>query len=446
MLRRQHLAVLVIALHAVSVSASYCTGGPSVKGNKPNLYPIQAPTITHVRDWRNATAGNPGNGGGGRLFEAAHPAANQTFPILHLYGSPYEMGYAHGALLKDTAVAQYEAFYAFLVAAAGGEATLEAMIVPIQVASAPYVSTRTTDELRGLADATGYNHTRLLWMHLFPETSGGHCSMFGAWGEATQDSYDGKTLQMRALDYMTQDFLSDYHALIVYHPDEGEGHAFVNVGFAGMITLVTGMNAAPVALSQIGVSNPDATFGPQRNGQGVPFIFLLRDLLQFEGTLPDVEAALRKAHRTLDLILGFGVPFKGGNATKVAPFTGVQYAADQVRFYDDTNMLPVNASWHPEIKDVVYHGMDWDCPSWTKALGAKLAQYHGKLTAELTIREINPRVQTGNLHVAVYEIEQQTMYVAFSAGAKQRALGGPVFAYERPYARVDVGALFAVAL
>ena len=425
-------------------SASYCTGEPSVKGNKPNLYPITTPAINHVRDWRNGTSTGASNGGG-RLFEAAHPEANQTFPVLHLYGTPYEMGYAHGVLLKDTAVAQYDAFYGFLVAAAGGEANLEAMIVPVQRASAPYVSARTTDELRGLADATGYNYTRVLWMHLFPETAGGHCSMFGAWGSATQNSYGGKTLQMRALDYMTQDFLSDYHALLVYHPADGEGHAFVNVGFAGMVTLVTGMNAAPVALSQIGVSNPDSTFGPQKNGQGIPFIFLLRDLLQFGGTLPDVEAALRKAHRTIDLILGFGVPFdndKGGDA----PFTGVQYAADQVRFYDDTNMLPVNASWHPKIQDVVYHGMDWDCPGWTKPLGEKLAQYHGNLTAALTVREINARVQTGNLHVAIYEIEQQIMYVSFSAGEKQRALGGPAFAYERPYARVDVGALFAVAL
>ena len=66
--------------------------------------------------------------------------------------------------------------------------------------------------------------------------------MFGAWGKATSKSYAGKLLQMRALDYITADFLSDNHALIVYHPNDGE--AFINIGFIGTITLVTGMSSA----------------------------------------------------------------------------------------------------------------------------------------------------------------------------------------------------------
>ncbi len=152
--------------------------------------------------------------------------------------------------------------------------------------------------------------------------------MFGAWDSATRESYDGRLLQMRALDYLTEDFLSDNHALIVYHPNEGA--AFVNVGFVGTITMVTGMNDSPMALSQIGVSNPDDTFGPQRNGHGTPFNFLLRDLMQFQSTLSGVENALTSATRTIDLILGFGVGrtnslSKSHIGIDTAPFTGVQY-------------------------------------------------------------------------------------------------------------------------
>ena len=82
----------------------------------------------------------------------------------------------------------------------GLQAGLERAILPIQRSSAPFIPAHFTDELRGLADATGYNYTRLLWLHLYPETAGGHCSMFGAWGAATASSYDGRLLQMRALD------------------------------------------------------------------------------------------------------------------------------------------------------------------------------------------------------------------------------------------------------
>jgi hypothetical protein len=239
---------------------------------------------------------------------------------------------------------------------------------------------------------------------------------------------------------------------------------YLVIGFAGISTVVTGVSSAPLALSQIGVSNPDATFGPQRNGQGEPFIFLLRDLLQDQSTLDGVRSALRSAHRTLDLILGFGT--SGAAAAGAAPFTGVQYAADQVRrnashriahglmlcmmgqvrFYDDSDMLPVNASWHAPVEDVVYHGMDWDCPGWTKPLGEKLRGMHGQISAERAAREVNAPLQTGNLHVAIYEIAAGRMLLAHAAGAAQKEAGGPKFAYERPYMQIDVKALLAERL
>ena len=38
----------------------------------------------------------------------------------------------------------------------------------------------------------------------------------------------------------------------------------------------------------------------------IPFNFLLRDILQYQTNLNDVESALKEATRTIDLILGFG--------------------------------------------------------------------------------------------------------------------------------------------
>jgi isopenicillin-N N-acyltransferase-like protein len=210
--------VLVLLLSAAPTQSAYCTGGPSPTA-PPNLFPVSVPSLSHVADWRNGSTG-----GGGRLFQAHHPAGNATFPVLHLFGSPYEMGFAHGTLLRNASVDMLDQLWAFLVEGTGSEAAVEALLLPIQKHSAPFVLARTTDEMRGLADATGYNYTRLLWMSLYPESSAGHCSMLGAWGSATRDSYGGKTLQMRALDYLTGDFLSDHHAVFVYHPRPGEGH------------------------------------------------------------------------------------------------------------------------------------------------------------------------------------------------------------------------------
>ena len=410
------VAWVVVALALDRGDASYCTGGPSPDA-QPNLYPITTPDVVHVADYYSPQDGNLQRGGG-RLFQAIHDVGNSTFPIVHLYGTGYQMGFAQGTLLKARATKMWDMFWKYLIEnVPGGEKAAEKMLTRLETTSRPYIPAHFTEELQGLSDATGYNYTKLLWIHLFPESAAGHCSMFGAWGKATAKSYSGSLLQMRALDYIMADFLSDNHALIVYHPLEGQ--AYVNIGFIGTITLVTGVSAAKISLSQIGVSDPDDTFGPQRNGQGTPFNFLLRDILQYQTDLMGVKEALESATRTIDLILGFGSSL--GSGSMDVPFVGVQYAADQVRFYDDTNMLPINNTWHPRIGNVVYHGMDWDCPAWTSLLGKQIREHghrEGNMTAEATIRYINPIVQTGNLHVAIYEVDRGILYLSHSAGSQ----------------------------
>ncbi len=44
----------------------------------------------------------------------------------------------------------------------------------------------------------------------------------------------------------------DFSAVVVYHPEEGNGHAFANVGFIGWVGALTGQSAAQMAISEIG--------------------------------------------------------------------------------------------------------------------------------------------------------------------------------------------------
>ena len=92
-------------------------------------------------------------------------------------------------------------------------------------------------------------------------------------------------------------------------------------------------------------------------------------------------------------------------------FRGVEYSAAVADFFNDTNLRPT-ATWHPLIKDVVYWGMDWLCPGYNQVLAERLQKYHGNLTAEITIHDILPVVQTGDLHIAVYDFPNHFMYVA----------------------------------
>lgn len=100
--------------------------------------------------------------------------------------------------------------------------------------------------------------------------------MYGAWGNATEGN---KNLQLRALDWSTDGPFQDFPQITVYHSmNKDQGVSFANVGWGGWIGSITGINEQMLAISEIGVSHPDDTFGKESR-RGVPFTFLLRDVL-----------------------------------------------------------------------------------------------------------------------------------------------------------------------
>lgn len=72
--------------------------------------------------------------------------------------------------------------------------------------------------------------------------------------------------------------------------------------------------------------------------------------------------------------------------------------------------------------------MDWLCPGYSQVLGQQLNSLHGNITAQATISHIVPIVQTGDLHVAVYDHRNQTLFVA---NARADSETGPNMAYDR---------------
>jgi exportin-7 len=95
------------------------------------------------------------------------------------------------------------------------------------------------------------------------------------------------------------------------------------------------------------VTFPDATFGKESRF-GVPFTFLLRDILQFDAGLPEIIDHVTDADRTCDLILGFG-DGKIDTTTGSVPFNACQYSNSVANFMNDTNMMPQNSTWHAPI-------------------------------------------------------------------------------------------------
>ncbi len=68
-------------------------------------------------------------------------------------------------------------------------------------------------------------------------------------------------------------------------------------------------------VSFAGVAYPDSTFGNE-SFVGTPFVFLLRDILQYDNSYLDAINRITTANRTCDLILGVG----DGNAATFRSF------------------------------------------------------------------------------------------------------------------------------
>jgi isopenicillin-N N-acyltransferase-like protein len=367
------------------------------------------------------------------------------------------VGFAQGLLMKDDVVNFVHATNQYLIDeildSLGDHFpdAAKALIIEIGMEKAlrftadvtqPFTSQDYYDEVRGLADATGLNYQYLLNLQMFPELTKAQCSFFGAWGTAVKN--DGASYQLRSLDFDTKGPFKEYNQVTVYHPNVG--HAYAQIGWPGNVGALSGMSAAQIAVSEIGVAFPDESFEqgkslgldfPPEKVQGQPWMFILRDVLQYSETLDEAKHLISNANRTCNLILGVG-------AGKEEHVTGVEFSGYVANFYDDSNQLPVNDTWHPVIENAVYNGMDWLCPGYTQKLGEQLQKWHGQIDETVIIHDILPTVQSGDLHSVVYDLQNSNMHVSFLR--KENAdPSEPLNAYERQFTRLHMTDIFAQA-
>ncbi len=206
--------------------------------------------------------------------------------VVHLKGTHYEMGFQHGKMLADRVREDIKAYLHDFAYA--NKHTLEGLLERYRKAQ-PHLPKGYEDEMRGMADATGIPLEEIQAVHIVPEIY--HCS-----GAAVMNggSRDGKLYHYRSLDYsldLGKDKVVQENAcLLVFEPD-GE-NPYVVVGWAGVLGCVTGMNAKGISVGEMGSSSSDESF------EGVPMIFLLREVLARAGTLDEAVAIFEKGPRT----------------------------------------------------------------------------------------------------------------------------------------------------
>ena len=443
------IALVLVLTLLRSVDAAFCNGSPDA-GEFTNDYPILDGEMDLIKTVKN-----------GALYETG--PSNARFDVVHLWGTAREMGVAQGELVGEKITKFVHGTFNYIEDSVIDDShfphipkAMKKMILEKGINAALDWTAKVTeeytpqsffDELHGIADTVkGVSYEDLLRLQMFPEITKASCSFFGSWNTASKD---GVTYHMRSLDYDTDGPFPEFPQVTVYHPSGpseskagSSQNAFASVGWPASIGTLTGMSEKQMSINEIGVSYPDDTFGqgtpntPPEKVHGKPWMFVVRDILQHTDTLDAGVASVQNADRTCNLIVGVG----DGKAEMVK---GIEYSGYVANPYSDVNMLPKNDSWHPVITDMVYNGMDWDCPSYTEKLGDQLGKYAGNIQPANVIGNILPSVQTGNLHIALYDLTNQFMFLSFSRSAEADP-AEPHYAYERQFTKLDMKAVFAV--
>ncbi|MGC9317080.1 MAG: C45 family autoproteolytic acyltransferase/hydrolase [Armatimonadota bacterium] len=331
--------------------------------------------------------------------------------VLHLWGTPYEMGYAHGSLCQE----QVRGFYDRLLGAAE---QFGASMTTIDMAWAqmqPHVPERYLQEMQGLADGAGVDLKMVHRAHAVPDLSEFHCTFFAAWGESTAD---GHLHQIRALDYEMNAGIQDAPALIVCEPEGG--NAFVNIGWLGFIGCVSGMSAEHIALSEIGDHFGDDV----ETLAGVPMPFLLRRVLEEAASLDEALTIFQDAERTSSYLYCVGdaeIPDARGLKTSHA-FCEV-FAPDD---YGDL-ALPNVVAWSMGEES-----------EWDQRLYDVMKPLVGQIDEATGMETVMRGMGTGNLHAVHYDVTDLELWVANATPGPD-----PQPAYDQQFLHFDLAGFLA---
>ena len=229
---------------------------------------------------------------GARKLVATHGAGrleeHDGTRVLFLKGTPEAMGEQHGTLLKkEIRNVLPRILYGIGVGSSFDKGkwffgTIESCTARL----GKFIDPRHLREMDAIARASGLDAEEVRLANFFPELF--HCSGFALMGDATQG---GRIFHGRILDYMKGVGLEPNAVVIVSQPDEG--HAWINVSYAGFIGSVTAMNDAHISIGEMGGRG-------EGNWDGKPMAQLVREVMENAGTLDEAVEIMRRAPRTCE--------------------------------------------------------------------------------------------------------------------------------------------------
>ncbi len=157
---------------------------------------------------------------------------------------------------------------------------------------------------------------------------------------------------------------------------------------------------------------------PQVTYFGKPWMFVLRDTIQFSNNIVDVYNNLAGVQRTMKIHGGWG-------SLPDNTFRGMNYAANFLYLYDDKNFTHYDPVAHPQLDGVFFFDKHVQT-SHDPCMANIIAPQHGKITPETMFRDVAGLHRTGDNNYVVMDPAAQEIWVGWSQ------FNGTLNAFERP--------------
>jgi len=327
-----------------------------------------------------------------------------------LQGTPYEVGFQHGKLLRrearrlaDTVLYVVGLYYSvsqkkwYLDVMRGAFRRLK-----------PHIPAEYLEEMQGLADGSGMPLEEVQLANVFPALF--HCSGFAVFGKATAG---GTLYHGRVLDYMTEVGLQ--RDAVVFVVRKKGAIPFANAGYAGFVGSVSGMNAEQVAFGEMGGRGEGLW-------DGTPMPILMRMGLERARSLAEAMRIFREAKRTCEY---YYVISDG----KIPSAVGVGATPESIEF-----IKPGQA--HPKLPTPVEDTVLLSAGSRYGELAKRVREQFGRIDEQAALALMRrPVAMRSNLHDVLFVPQQLVFHVADARGREP--------ACDQPYVRYDLKAVLA---
>ena len=213
--------------------------------------------------------------------------------IVILKGSPYEIGFQHGSLLKDE-IKKIHAYILHYLSGANkwlwGRVIYLILLLMVR-GYKRFIPEEYKAELKGIAHGAGVSYGFILLINVLDDLGARvTCSCFTVKGEKTKEDI---LIYGRNLDYsLFIDLMPSVNTIFCYHPEEG--FPFLSVAWPGYAGVVTGMSSKKLVLGSL------TSFSKEKACKGTPSGLLYRKVLQYSSSLRELQKNILNPCRTIN--------------------------------------------------------------------------------------------------------------------------------------------------